>query len=74
MSLDDDSKRNLSARAESAVPPGYAAWITAGLIAETIRVWQRYYVAPLTAAEAAEILASVGRLFDACSVVDRRTS
>lgn len=55
------------------VPPGYAEWITSALIAHTLRVWQRFYPDPLTAEDAAEILATAGRLFDACAPTKRPT-
>ncbi len=46
-----------------AVPPGTPAWITRDLIDKTISVWQRFYSARLTAADAVEMLISVGNLF-----------
>lgn len=46
-----------------AVPPGTPAWITRDLIDKTISVWQRFYSARLSAADAVEMLISVGNLF-----------
>lgn len=45
------------------VPAGAPSWITSELIAKTISVWQRFYRHRLTAAEAVEMLISVGNLF-----------
>lgn len=44
------------------VPPGAPAWVTPELIAETIRVWQPYYAAPLRPADALDMILAVGRL------------
>jgi hypothetical protein len=46
-----------------AVPAGAPSWITSELIEKTISVWQRFYRHRLTAAEAVEMLISVGNLF-----------
>ncbi|MDA1015162.1 MAG: hypothetical protein O3A00_12005 [Planctomycetota bacterium] len=35
-------------KADAAVPPGAPSWVTAELIADTLRVWQRYYDRRLT--------------------------
>ena len=53
--------------AKSIVPAGAPDWITAELIAETIRVWQPYYEAVLTPEEAVTMIQSVGRLYKALS-------
>ena len=45
------------------VPPGVPAWVTPELIAETLRVWQPYYAAPLTPDDAVGIILTVGQLF-----------
>lgn len=47
-----------------AVPPGTPHWISAELIAKTIRTWQPYYDEPLTPEEAVAIIRNVGRLVD----------
>jgi hypothetical protein len=36
------------------------------LVAETLDCWRPHYAKALTAADAVEILTTVGRLFDAC--------
>ena len=46
------------------------AWITAELIAETIRVWAPKYQRPLTDGDAIEILLNVGSLLDAVWGID----
>jgi hypothetical protein len=38
-------------------------WITPELIAETIRVWQPYYAAPLTPDDVVGMILTVGQLF-----------
>ena len=53
--------------AAGAVPAGLPAWITADLIAETLRVWQPYYAQPLTPEDAIGILLNVGNLFGVLS-------
>lgn len=45
------------------VPPGAPSWITAELIAYTLRVWQPQYDEHLTEDEAVEILWNVSRLW-----------
>ena len=47
------------------------AWITADLIAETLRVWQPYYAPPLTPEDAIGILLNVGNLFGVLSGVNK---
>ena len=54
-----------------AVPAGLPAWITADLIAETLRAWQPYYAEPLTPEDAIGILLNVGNLFGALSGVNK---
>ncbi len=54
---------NISGQDPGAVPPGTPSWITRDLIDKTISVWQRFYSARLTAADAVEMLISVGNLF-----------
>ncbi len=51
----------------AAVLAGAPSWITAALIAQTLRVWQPYYAQRLTAADALGMLLDVGRLFGALS-------
>lgn len=46
---------------------GAPSWITAALIAQTLRVWQPYYPQRLTAADALGMLLDVGQLFGALS-------
>jgi hypothetical protein len=46
------------------VPPGAPSWITSDLVADTIRVWQRYYEAPLTPDDALEMIVNVGQLLN----------
>ncbi len=60
-----------AATAARAVPAGLPAWITADLIAETLRVWQPYYSEPLTAKDAIGILLNVGNLFAVLSGVNK---
>jgi hypothetical protein len=55
----------------SGVPPGAPAWVTADLIAETIRVWQPGYNEPITADEALGILLRVGQLFSDVNSVSK---
>lgn len=45
------------------VPAGTPAWITAELIAMTLRVFQPRYASPLTLDDAVAMLLNVGRLF-----------
>ena len=40
-------------------------WLTPELLAETLRVWQPYYDAPLTERDALAIVANVAGLLDA---------
>lgn len=49
------------------VPVDAPPWVSAELIALTIRTWQPYYASTLTPQDAAYIIMSVGRLFDALS-------
>jgi hypothetical protein len=49
--------------ARVAIPSGTPAWITAELLAMTIRVWQPYYAERLSPQDAVTIVQSVGRLF-----------
>jgi hypothetical protein len=48
----------------SAVPPGLPPWVTADFIDETIRVWQPHSSAPLTPADAIEIIMNTSHLLD----------
>lgn len=45
--------------------PDAPSWITSDLIQQTLDCWQPHFDKPLTAADAVEILTSVGQLFDA---------
>ena len=62
-----DRRVDPDAATARAVPVGLPAWITADLIAETLRVWQPYYSEPLTPEDAIGILLNVGGLFSALS-------
>ena len=64
-----DRRVDSDAATARAVPAGLPAWITADLIAETLRVWQPYYAQPLTPEDAVGILMSVGNLFTVLSGV-----
>ncbi len=46
------------------VPPGTPQWITAEMIANTLRVWQPYYEEPLTELDAVEMMHNVAELGD----------
>jgi hypothetical protein len=48
---------------EFTVPAGAPRWITAELLADTMRVWGRYYE-DLTTDDAVSIIENVGRLYD----------
>jgi hypothetical protein len=50
-----------------AVPAGAPAWITTALVEQTIRVWQPYYVHPLTVDDALGIMQAAGRLIEVLS-------
>ena len=54
-----------------AVPTGAPGWVTPEFIEHTLRVWQPYYDAPLTAEDALAIIQSVGQLFSALSQESR---
>lgn len=49
---------------DSSLPPGTPEWVSAELLALTIRTWQPYYSEPLTPEEAIAIIRNVGRLMD----------
>ena len=66
-----DRRVDPDAATARAVPVGLPAWITADLIAETLRVWQPYYSEPLTAKDAIGILLNVGNLFGVLSGVNK---
>ena len=53
---------------EANVPPGAPGWITPELVDDTIQTWGPYYIDPLTADDALEILLSVGNLIDLLEV------
>jgi hypothetical protein len=53
-----------------ALPPGTPAWVTPELVADTLDCWRPHYAKALTAADAVEILTTVGRLLDACRAGD----
>ena len=44
--------------------PGCPSWVDRALIEATIRTWQPYYDAELTAEDALEIIQNVGHLYD----------
>jgi hypothetical protein len=50
--------------AEVAVPPGAPSWISAELIADTLRIWQPYYAETLTPIDALDMILNVSRLVD----------
>lgn len=54
-----------------ALPAGAPAWVTADLIARTIRVWQRYYPTPLTVDDALAMILNVAGLIEVFSQGDR---
>jgi hypothetical protein len=58
-----DTNRTLNL-ADITVPPGAPSWISAQLIAETIRVWQPYYAETLTPIDALDMILNVSRLVD----------
>lgn len=45
------------------VPPGTPSWITAELIALTLKVWQKHYKEPLSLQDAVTILLNAEQLF-----------
>ena len=51
-------------------PADTPPWITADLIAHTIKTWQPFYRQPLTREDAVEILVTVGNLVDALGESD----
>jgi hypothetical protein len=58
-----DTNRTLNL-ADITVPPGAPSWISAELIAETLRVWQPYYAETLTSIDALDMILNVSRLVD----------
>jgi len=58
-----DANRTLNL-ADIIVPPGAPSWISAELIAETLRVWQPYYAETLTPIDALDMILNVSRLVD----------
>jgi hypothetical protein len=48
-------------------PSGAPSWVTADLIKQTIKVWQRFYPTPLTADDALAIILNVAELIDVLS-------
>ncbi|MEX2167746.1 MAG: hypothetical protein WD851_00420 [Pirellulales bacterium] len=48
-------------------PAGAPTWVTPELIEKTIRVWQRFYEAPLTAEDALGIILNVSGLVEVLS-------
>ena len=48
-------------------PAGAPTWVTAELIEKTIRVWQRFYEAPLTVDDALGIILNVSGLVEVFS-------
>ena len=66
-----DRRDDYNAAAARAVPASLPAWITADLIAETLRAWQPYYAQPLTPEDAIGILLNVGNLFGVLSGVNK---
>ena len=49
---------------EIQIPLGTPAWITPERVADTLETWQPHYSAPLTVADAIDILQNVGQLYD----------
>lgn len=56
------SDRRLTDQHPLHVPEGLPEWVTAELIAHTIRVWQPYYAETLTPVDALEMIMGVSRL------------
>lgn len=54
-----------------ALPAGAPAWVTADLIARTIRVWQRYYTVQLTTDDALAMILNVAGLIEVFAQGDR---
>jgi hypothetical protein len=46
------------------VPAGAPPWVTADLIARTVRVWQPFYESPLTIEDALAMIMNVAVLFE----------
>jgi len=57
----------------ASLPPGAPAWVTAELLADTIAVWQPFYLEPLTDQTALDLVLGVGRLFAALGDFDEST-
>jgi hypothetical protein len=57
-------ERSAAGSEQFTVPAGAPSWVTTQLIEDTIRVWQPYYVEPLTTEDALAIILGVGRLVD----------
>lgn len=55
---------------KASLPPGAPAWVTAELLANTVAVWQPYYLDPLTDQAALDLVLGVGRLFAALGDID----
>lgn len=51
-----------SSLAAIVIPSGAPSWVTADLIAHTLRVWQRYYVEPLKPEDALAMILGVSKL------------
>lgn len=60
--IDDAANSSESARHEVHVPPGAPSWITADLIAKTLKVWQPYYSQELIPEDALDMILNVGRI------------
>lgn len=53
------------------VPGGAPTWVTAELIAHTLRVWQPYYAERLTPEDALAMIQAAGSLIEVLSTGDK---
>lgn len=53
------------------VPAGAPKWVTAELVERTIKVWQRFYAAPLTVDDALAMILNVAGLVEVFARGDR---
>lgn len=69
---DSTSSRFVPPQSATHAPPtGAPAWVTADLIARTIRVWQRYYDVQLTMEDALAMILNVAGLVEVIAQGDR---
>jgi len=67
MRPESPSDHSRQAEPRTGVPIGAPGWVTRELIELTIRVWQPYYKALLSAEDALTMILTAGRLFGALS-------